>query len=82
MSHVIRIGPNEYIHVLDNNSNVTRLIEGPRTYTRKEHERIAAGPLEKITLPPNYYATVLNAVIRDSDTGEVEEDVNGMAKLR
>ena len=81
MVHVIRIGPNEYIHVLDNNANITRLLEGPITYTRKEHERIVAGPLDKITLPPNHYAVVRNAVVRDED-GDVVKDSVGMAALK
>ena len=80
MVHVIRIGPNEYIHVLDTNSNVTRLVEGPQTYTRKEHERIKAGPLDKITLPTNYYCTVHNPVKRN-DSNEVIYDDIGMATL-
>ena len=33
--NVIRIKPYHYIHVLDNNSNVTRVEVGPNTYTRQ-----------------------------------------------
>lgn len=41
---VIRIKPNHYIHVLDNNSNVTTVVVGPRTFTRRDHENIVLGP--------------------------------------
>ena len=34
-SAVIRLKPNDYIHVLDVNKNVTRVIVGPTTYTKK-----------------------------------------------
>jgi len=33
--NVIRIKPLHYIHVLDNNTNVTRVEVGPMTYTRQ-----------------------------------------------
>ena len=34
-THVIRLKPFEYIHVLDNNTNVTRVEVGPKTFTRQ-----------------------------------------------
>uniref|UniRef100_A0A8B9QB92 Uncharacterized protein n=1 Tax=Apteryx owenii TaxID=8824 RepID=A0A8B9QB92_APTOW len=33
------ICPIEYVHVLDLNSNVTRVEVGPLTYVRQDHER-------------------------------------------
>ncbi|XP_009467086.1 PREDICTED: major vault protein, partial [Nipponia nippon] len=36
---VIRIPPYHYVHVLDLNSNVTRVEVGPQTYVRQDHER-------------------------------------------
>uniref|UniRef100_A0A8C3K386 Uncharacterized protein n=1 Tax=Calidris pygmaea TaxID=425635 RepID=A0A8C3K386_9CHAR len=36
---VIRIPPYHYVHVLDLNSNVTRVEVGPHTYIRQDHER-------------------------------------------
>jgi len=33
--NVIRIKPYFYVHVLDNNTNVTRVEVGPNTYTRQ-----------------------------------------------
>jgi len=32
---VIRIKPYSYIHVLDNNTGVTRVVEGPKTFTKQ-----------------------------------------------
>ena len=34
-SHVIRLKPFEYIHVLNNNTNVTGVVCGPKTFTRQ-----------------------------------------------
>ncbi len=38
--NVIRIPPQHYIHILDNNSNITKLVEGPSTYVRQTHETL------------------------------------------
>lgn len=52
--NVIRIPPYHYIHVLDRNSNVTRLEIGPQTFIRQDHEKFVTGsqPVKMITLPP------------------------------
>ena len=36
---LIRVAPFEYLHVLDTNTNVSRLEIGPKTLLCKEHER-------------------------------------------
>ncbi len=52
--NLVRIPPYFYIHVLDRNSNVTRLETGPQTFIRQDHEKLVTGssPLQMITLPP------------------------------
>lgn len=39
---IIRIPPYHYIHVLDQNSNVSRVEVGPKTYIRQDNERWVA----------------------------------------
>jgi len=78
---VIRIKPYHYIHVLDNNSNVTRVTVGPKTFTRQDHETVVSGPNAMIMVPPRHYCIISNPVVRN-DQKEVEVDVNGQAKLR
>jgi len=39
---LFRIPPFFYIHVLDQNTNVTRLEIGPQIYIRQDHERSVA----------------------------------------
>ena len=37
---LFRIAPYYYLHVLDQNSNVTRLEIGPKTYVRQDNEKV------------------------------------------
>ncbi len=79
-SSVLRIKPNYYIHVLDNNTNVTRVEIGPRTFTRQEHEEIAFGPEVMIMIPPRHYCIVQNPVVREE--GKVVLTPAGEAKVK
>lgn len=65
--NVIRIPPNKYIHVLDNNSNISRLEIGPATFIRKEHESVIEGPTQMINLPPRTYCQIKDPIIRSKD---------------
>jgi len=80
-SNVIRLKPFFYIHVLDNNSNVTRVEIGPQTFTRQEHEKVVFGPEEMIKIPPRSYAYISNPVVKDQK-GNPEFSANGAVKLR
>lgn len=37
---LFRIAPYFYLHVLDQNSNVTRVEIGPKTYVRQDNEKV------------------------------------------
>ena len=39
---LFRVPPYYYLHVLDQNTNVTRLEVGPQTYIRQDNERYAS----------------------------------------
>ena len=77
---VIRIKPFYYIHVLDNNTNVTRVVPGPKTFTREEHEKVVFGPEAMIMVPPRHYCIVANPV--EKKNGKVFEDANHQVRLR
>jgi len=79
--NVIRIKPYYYIHVLDNNSNVTRVEVGPNTYTRQEHEKIVQGPDAMIMIPPRHYCIISNPVVRDGKNRPVFDSHNNV-KIR
>jgi len=78
---VIRIKPFYYIHVLDNNSNVTRVEVGPQTFTRQDHEKLVAGPEPMVMIPPRHYCIIANPVQRD-DKGNIVTEKGGQIKLR
>lgn len=80
-SSVIRIKPNFYIHVADNNTNVTRVEVGPQTFTRQDHEKVVSGPDPMIIIPPRHYCIIANPVARN-DKGEPLKDKNNQIKLR
>lgn len=79
----IRIAPLQYVHILDSNTNLTRVVEGPVTLALKDNERLASGksPLKMIQLPPRCYCIVLNPVVLSSSSRLVFDDF-GMAKVR
>jgi len=78
--NVIRIKPHFYIHVLDNNSNITRVENGPLTYTRQDHEKIVEGPTQMIMIPPRHYCIISNPVVKEG--GKVSHDEHGNYRLR
>jgi major vault protein len=77
---VIRIKPFYYIHVLDNNTNVTRVEVGPQTFTRQEHEKIVGPPEPMVLIPPRHYVVISNPVVKVN--GVVSRDRYGNCKLR
>jgi len=81
-TNVIRIKPYFYIHVLDNNSNITRVVLGPNTYTRLDHEKVVSGPDPMIMIPPRHYAIIKNPVARGKESKQVEVDESNNVKLR
>jgi len=80
-SPVMRILPNHYIHVLDQNTNVTRVICGPTTCVRQDHERVVDGPVKMVIIPPRHFCVIDNPCEKDA-TGNVVLDKHGQVKLR
>ncbi|XP_065054795.1 major vault protein-like isoform X2 [Rhopilema esculentum] len=78
---LFRIAPYFYLHVLDQNSNVTRVEVGPKTYVRQDNEKVVFGPEKMITIPPRHYCIVENPVLKDK-TGKVILDEHGQVKLK
>lgn len=79
-SGVIRLKPQQFIHILDNNTGVTRLEVGPQTITLRDHERLILKPEPMIVVPPRYYCIVANPVLRD-ESGQPSADDHGQIKL-
>ncbi|XP_041431429.1 major vault protein isoform X2 [Xenopus laevis] len=77
---IIRIPPYCYIHVLDQNSNISRVETGPKTYIRQDNERVLHHPQRMVMVPPRHYCVIQNPVQRDSEEKVLFDDV-GQAKL-
>ncbi len=80
-SGVIRLKPQEFIHVLDNNTGITRLEVGPQTITLRDGERLILKPQPAIVVPPRHYCIVANPVMVD-ENGAPLTDPRGQIKLR
>lgn len=80
VSNVIRLKPQQFIHLLDNNTGVTRLEVGPQTITLRDHERLVFGPEGMVVVPPRYYCSVGNPVMRDAN-GQPQFDSSGQVRL-
>ncbi|PAA74177.1 hypothetical protein BOX15_Mlig006291g3 [Macrostomum lignano] len=79
-SSLFRIPPFYYVHVLDQNTNVTRIEIGPRTFVRQDNERVVLGPEKMVTVPPRHYCVIENPVFKDEDA-KVVYDEFGQVKL-
>ena len=73
---IYRIPPYYYIHVLDQNSNVTKLEVGPQTFIRQDNEKVILGPEKMIVVPPRHYCIVENPAMIGKD-GKVLMDGHG-----
>ena len=67
MTEVFRLKQHQYIHVLDNNSNVTRCVVGPTVFTRRDHEKVLFAPRPCILIPPRCYCRIRNPHYTNAD---------------
>jgi len=79
---VVLLKPLFYLHVLNQNTNVTRLEVGPQIFTRQDHELILLGPQEYTKIPPRHYVYVSNPAIVDSKTKQALVSSLGEVKLK
>ncbi|MBD2576237.1 colicin uptake protein [Oscillatoria sp. FACHB-1406] len=80
-SGVIRLKPQQFVHILDNNTGVTRLELGPQTLTLGDSERLILRPTPTLIVPPRHYCRIANPVLRDED-GQPLADEHGQIRLR
>ena len=80
--NLIRIPPFHYVHVMDSNTNLTTVVEGPLSYIIRDHLKLTSGksPMPMIQIPPRSYCIIKNPVIVKN--GSIVEDSFGMAKVR
>lgn len=78
---VIRLPPLYFAHVLDTNSNITKVIVGPETVTRMDHESVVLGPREMIIIPPAHYCIIADPAVKNAK-GEYAKDRNGNFQVK
>ena len=78
--NIIKILPYQYVHVMDGNTNVTRLEVGPKTFILQDHEKIKTKKaIDMVSLEPYTSCRIKNPVIRGEDDEPVL-DKNGQVK--
>jgi len=73
-SEIYRIPPQHYIHILDKNTNVTRVEIGPLNYICHDNEEVVFGPQPMLIIPPRNYCIIENPCRKkiNKETNEVE----------
>lgn len=74
MTEIISLKPLQYIHVLDENNNLTRVITGPLTFTPQQHEKIVLKPQAMIIIPPRNYCRISNPIVKDKNDKAIFEE--------
>jgi major vault protein len=77
----IKLEPYTYIHILDLNSNLTRLEEGPKTLYRMDHEEIVLPSTKMIKLPPKSCVLIKNPVLMDDKKHPVKNSDGTLKNL-
>lgn len=78
---LVNIPPYTYVHVLDTNTNVTRLICGPVKHVVKAHERLIFQAQPMIRLPYQTYVKIGDPILK-SEKGEPVMTSFGQVKIR
>jgi major vault protein len=79
---IIRIPIKNYIHVRDNMSGVTYMVEGPITHVLKSHETLKKAVTAHVQLGKSQYITIKNPVLRDDKNNLLYEDFGNQVKLQ
>jgi major vault protein len=81
-TQTIKILPYQFIHILDTNSNVSRVELGPQTYIILDHEKLLTSTAQNMVTPSKRsYSKVANPVVRD-ESGTPIVDQYGQVKLK
>ncbi|CAJ1993555.1 major vault protein [Leishmania donovani] len=83
---VLRLGPQEYAHLTNLNTNTTELILGPLNRPVASHESVALPPTKFVVVPPTQYCLVANPhrTAIDPTTGIAQpvRDAYGQVQVR
>ncbi|XP_062500939.1 major vault protein-like [Corticium candelabrum] len=80
---VIGLKPLEYVHILDINTNVTGVEVGPQSVSLLENQRLVAGPLRFVIVPPGHYCVVQDPIDRSKlEAGKTPPQQFGWREVR
>ncbi len=79
---IIRIPIKNYIHVRDNLTGVTSMIEGPTTYTLQCHQTLSKRVTPNTQLGKSQYITIKNPIQRDEKGDLLYEDFGPQVRLQ
>jgi len=77
----LHIPPMYFLHLIDTNTNVSRVECGPKTLTIPANEMRCYGPVKMLQIPPQFYCVIENPVIRNPN-GSIKLDPFGQASLQ
>eukprot|EP00003_Mantamonas_plastica_P003081 TRINITY_DN1249_c0_g1_i1.p1 TRINITY_DN1249_c0_g1~~TRINITY_DN1249_c0_g1_i1.p1 ORF type:complete len:871 (-),score=344.62 TRINITY_DN1249_c0_g1_i1:153-2765(-) len=69
----IQLKPDQYIHILNRNTNTSFVVVGPINFHPEEHEQVIFGPADCIRLAPTDYARIKNPVVEDQVFSKTEQ---------
>ncbi|GFO34278.1 major vault protein [Plakobranchus ocellatus] len=69
MSNLTQILPLQFAHILDLNTNIVKLVEGPQTLMLQTNEKLVAGPVPMVVVPLGHYC-VINDPVKEYIDGE------------
>eukprot|EP00049_Salpingoeca_infusionum_P023380 m.11789 g.11789 ORF g.11789 m.11789 type:complete len:870 (+) comp5769_c0_seq1:425-3034(+) len=64
---IFRLAPYHYLHVLNQTSNITRVVVGPQTFIRQDNETVVLKPTRMITIPARHFCAISNPIQCDED---------------
>ncbi|ESO90246.1 hypothetical protein LOTGIDRAFT_123412 [Lottia gigantea] len=60
MSRVISVPPFTFIHILNNNTNISQIEIGPKNFALQTNEVLITEPCPMVKVPPGHYCIILN----------------------
>lgn len=77
---VVKVPPHHFLHVIDTNTSVTRVLVGPARVVCLAHEKVTLGPSPLVVLPPSHYVEIRDPAVRVNGVPQLDRD--GQVQLR
>ena len=69
---VVGIRALQYVHILNKNTNVTYMDNGPKNLVLQEHESLVKGPISYVILHPGQYCIIADPIDRKAEDRTAE----------